>query len=229
VFHVRGGWWFVRDLAEGHGNHLLETFWHFAPDLEVREERGIVLVDPHTAGARLALLVDHDSAWISQIGEGFVSPAYGSKETAPVVRISANVSLPEECGTLLLPMVKNSEAGTLTAIAEGSGQGVRGYRYQALQTAEFLFFATGDEPWTCGGWSSDAKLLYCKLEGSRFAHVIMVNGSFAEWRRQRFVSHPSESGAFEWVSRSGAEKSYSADGNTGDGALLADFEVFDSV
>ena len=45
VFHVKAGMWFVRDSAEGQGPHLLESFWHFAPELEVREERGMVFAE----------------------------------------------------------------------------------------------------------------------------------------------------------------------------------------
>ncbi len=89
----------MRDVAEGQGSHLLESFWHFAPELEVREERGIILAncaaaDKSTKRACLAMLIDRNSAWTTEITEGFVSRAYGSKQVAPVVRASANVKLP---------------------------------------------------------------------------------------------------------------------------------------
>ena len=233
VFHVKGGLWFVRDVAEGKGNHLLETFWHFAPDFEVREERGILLAasspDDTTEHARLALLFDRNSAWTTEVTEGFVSPAYGSKHVAPVLRVSANVTLPEDCGVLLLPTTEASDVGIFSAIGESSLHEVRGYRYQALQTTEFLFFARGNTPWTCGLWTSDATLLYCKLERGRFTHVIMVSGSFGEWRGKRFVSCPSHSGSFEWLSHPGSTKAFSSEGNVLEDSVVSDFAVFDSV
>jgi hypothetical protein len=177
----------------------------------------------------MAVLIDRNSAWATEIAEASVSPAYGSKRLAPMVRASANVTLPEDCGVLLLPMPRVSDIGMLSAIDESPVSVVRGYRYQALQTTEFLFFAQGNGPWKCGLWTSDASLLYCKLERGRFAHVIMVSGSFGGWRGKRFVSHPSTTESFEWLSRPGARKVFSSDGNVLEDSVITDFEVFDSV
>jgi hypothetical protein len=234
VFHVKGGFWLVRDVAEGVSRHLLESFWHFAPELEVTEERGVILAKSSTGNeatehASLALLVARDSAWAIQIRQGFVSPAYGSKQVAPVLCVNANVSLPEDCGVLLVPGIQASVAATFATLGESAGGGVRGYRYQALRTTEFLLLAPGNNSWRCGPWTSDSQLLYCKLENGRFTHVIMVSGSFAEWRGKRFVSHPSRAESFEWVSRAGSEKASSTDGNMPGEALIRDFEVIDSV
>jgi hypothetical protein len=234
VFHVKGGFWFVRDVAEGHGKHLLESFWHFAPELEVTEEHGIILAkssatDISTEHACLALLSDRNSAWTTEITEGSVSPAYGSKQAAPVVRASANAALPEDFGVLLLPMTGVADAGAFAALGESSVSGVRGYRYQTLQTTEFLFFAQQNSPWECGPWASDSKLLYCKLERGRFTHVIMVSGSFGEWRGKRFVSQPSRTESFEWFSHPGSKKAFSSEGIVLEDSVITDFEVLDSV
>jgi hypothetical protein len=234
VFHVKGGLWLVRDVVEGQGSHLLESFWHFAPELDVKEERGTALAqssnaDKNTERAGMALFIDRNSAWTIEIAEGVVSPAYGSKQVAPVVRISAHVELPEDCGVLLLPITRASDTGTFAAIGESGVRGVRGYRYQTLQGTEFLFFSQGNSPWTCGPWTSDASLLYCKLERSRFAHVIMVSGGFAEWRGKRFVSHPSPKENFEWLSRPGSGRAFASEGNAAEDTVVDDFEVLDSA
>jgi hypothetical protein len=234
VFHMKGGLWFVRDVAEGQSNHLLEIFWHFAPDLHVRQERGILIaespaVDGNVGHAGLALLVDGKSAWKTEITDGFVSPAYGSKQVAPVVRASINATLPQECGVLLLPITRASDIGTFAAIDESPVRGVRGYRYQTLHGAEFLFLAQGSAPWTCGLWASDASLLYCKLEGSRFVHVIMVSGSVAEWRGKRFVSHTAAIESFEWADGSGLKNASASEENPLETSLVNDFEFLDFV
>lgn len=225
VFHLKGGLWLVRDVAEGKRSHLLETLWHFAPDVKVTEEGGVILAKS-TRGApgrcaSLALLTACSSAWTTEISGSFVSPAYGCKQGAPLVRVGAEVSLPEDCGMLLLPMANNSEAGTFTILGKSSASTVRGYRYQTTDSTEFMFFASENTPWSCGPWASDAKVLYCKLQGGHFAHVIMVSGSFGEWRGKRFVSHRSLMESFEWLSRS--------EGDVPEQLAIKDFEVFDPV
>lgn len=234
VFHVKGGLWFVRDVAEGRGIHLIESFWHFAPELEVKEERGILLVassatDKSEPRASLALLIDRDSAWNTHIAEYSLSRAYGSKQGAPLVCASVSASLPEECGVLLLPATRASDIGTFTAIGERRVPGLRGYRYQTPHSAEYLFFSEGNCSWECGPWTSDARLLYCKLEGGRLAHVIMVSGTFAQWRRKQFVLHPSPIESFEWVSRARSRKVPSSRSNLLEDEVVSDFEFLDSM
>lgn len=206
VFHLRSGLWFVRDLAEGEGNHLLEIFWHFAPGITVtKKETGIISAqlpsgEKNTTCTGLTMLTVRDSVWKTEIAEGFVSPTYGSKQIAPTVRMRAEVALPADCGVLLLPMIQASETGTLTFVGENKRTQARGYRYQTQQSAEYFFFASGGRRWECGPWAGDPTFLYCKLNGSRLQHVIMVSGSFAEWRGKRFISRSSPVASFEWLS-----------------------------
>jgi hypothetical protein len=233
VFHVKGGLWFVRDVAEGRGNHLLESFWHFAPDLSVKEESGIILALPPASEKNLrrsglAILTDRKSAWTAEITGGFVSPAYGSKQVAPVVRFSANVRLPQDCAVLLLPRTETSDIGAFTSIGDSSIQGVHAYRYKTVRNTEFLFLAPGNRPWECGPWTSDAALLYCRLNGSRLAHVIMVSGSFAEWRGKRFALHSSPDAGFEWLNHP-LTKARSLDGDQAKHGVVSEFEFVDSA
>ncbi len=233
VFHLKGGFWLVRDVAEGQGRHLLDIFWHFAPDLELRDEgRGLFAgssTDTTTEHPGLAVLIDRDSGWITEIADGFVSAAYGSKQAAPVLRASAKVTLPEDCVALLIPTSKGSAVGTFSSLGERAVTTVRGYHYQTEQASEFLFLAPGDTAWKCGLWSSDAKLLYCKLEGGRLTHVIMVTGSFGEWRGKRFLSRQSPTEIFEWQNGPEREKTSTSRSNPRQDSVVCDFEIFDSV
>jgi hypothetical protein len=208
VFHVKGGLWCIHDVAEGSGTHLLETFWHFAPELEVTEEYGILLAgssaDRSPASPCLALLSARDTAWTTEIAEYSISRAYGSKQVASMVRLSAQVKLPEDCAVLLLPTARAHDLGKFSAVTENPISGVCGFRYQTLDSTEFIFLGRANEPWTCGLWASDASLLYCKLLSGRLAQVIMVTGRFAELRGKRFVSLPSPSESFEWLSCPGS-------------------------
>jgi uncharacterized heparinase superfamily protein len=223
VFHVKGGFWLLRDLATGRGNHHLETCWQFAPGVRLKQEglstvHADTAVDANAHSTRLTLFLEQNSAWNLQIGDADVSPSYGATETAPCVRISADMALSADCGVLLLPMLQPSETGILTAIGKCAAHEVRGYRYQAQRGTEFLFFGPGNSTWTCGQWNSDAELLYCRVEGNRLAHVIMVHGSFAEWGSKEFISHQSCVDKFEWKN-----------GSVPEIAMATDFEIFDSV
>jgi hypothetical protein len=240
VFHVKGGLWVIRDGADGQGTHLLEIFWHFASDVEIRDERPLFLIAPagenvelvnpervNSESARVALLFDDKSAWKRQITESWISSAYGSKKPAPLLRASVTAALPQECAVLLIPQRHASDIGAFAALDESPINGVCGYRYRTRRTTEFVFFARETAPWTCGLWISDATLLYCKLEAGRLAHVIMIAGSFAEWNRKRFVSQPATVETFEWSNRPGLE--LDPDAQAGSGALVTDFEFLDSV
>jgi hypothetical protein len=232
VFHVKGGFWLVRDLADGRGNHRLESFWHFAPDLKVRVERGMlteVIRDADPQSVRLVLLLEEGALWKQQVTDMPISPAYGAKQSAPAVRVHADTALPADCGVLLVPVFDSGAIGTLTAVGDCSADGVRGYRYQTSLSTEFIFFASGATAWTWGEWKSDAELLYCKIEANRLAQAIMLQGSFVEWRGQKLISHPSRAKIFEWVSNSPVENASSKGRNLSGSGVVADPEVFGSV
>lgn len=229
VFHLKGGLWFIQDSAEGQGKHILETFWHFAPDLRLRTHSsgGVVAAssEPSTQPASLRIVTDTDSGWTSQMIDTLVSPSYGAKQSTHAFRISGELKLPANCGVLLIPMLEANKAGKLTRIA-ASADGVCGYRYQTGVASEFFFFAAGGTAWSSGDWSSDAELLYCKVTGDAFGHVIMVNGSFAEWRGKKFLSHPSSIQMFEWT-RDARFETPSTRENTSDLAVITNFEFSD--
>ena len=46
-----------------------------------------------------------------------------------------------------------------------------------------FFFALGDEPWSFGPWSSDARVLYCRIEKEKLAHLVVIGGTHVAWQR----------------------------------------------
>jgi hypothetical protein len=236
IFHVKGGLWLVRDVAEGKGSHLLESFWHFAPGLQIAEEdggftvRGSAIQEGRGQQGCLGLLPDRNSVWKADVIEDYVSPAYGSKQVAEVLRFHAKASLPQECGILLSPLLSPADIGDFASLGEFSDYAVRGYRYHSREAAEFIFFGQRSVPWRLGHWASDAELLYCKLEAQRLAHVIMVSGTFAEWSGKRFVSDPSQRTVLEWVAKGPATQYLDSSGVvTPENVVVADPDIFNSV
>lgn len=243
VFHVKGGLWLVRDLAEGSGAHLLEISWHFASHLKVSEHKpqGMFTMRPiaaeHSDTPSMVMFVDSASSWKTESTDTMVSPAYGSEETAPLIRASITAELPQDFATLLLTQVPATSPGTFRSFGEYTPHGARCYHYQTIEGTEFLFFSSGNiswssgpsscGPWSSGPWSSDAAFLYCNVKDGRLAQVIMVAGSFAEYQGQRFVAHPEVVESFEWAHHLDSK---AVSGRTSpDEVFIANLEFVDST
>ncbi len=210
VFHVKGRVWLVSDFVEGRGNHLLESFWHFAPEIAVAKAGDVVIADNPNPGESkdktgLAFVLDRNSDWRSDIATGFVSPAYGARQAAPLLRFSTKTEISERCGILLIPRTRECHIGDFRSLGDTPQNAVCAYRYRTSDSSEFFFFAQENSAWTCGPWVSDAKLLYCRLEGRLLRHIIVVGGSFAEYRGVRFISQASRSATVEWLNGSGIQ------------------------
>jgi Heparinase II/III-like protein/Heparinase II/III N-terminus len=237
VLHVKGGFWLIRDIAKGEGTHRIETLWHFDSQWQVRERDGALIAGVEKAQSsnggsgvcRVALLHANAAPWQLEIASGTISPAYGAKQSAPVVRIGAILNLPAESVVLLIPLAAEAAPGKFAEYAIADG--VRAYRHDTQAQVELVFFSDRSGPWSCEEWSSDARVLYCRLEGVRLARLAMVDGSFAKWREETVVSHPALVAQFEMAGKSGASTTIGAapvtlgDGMDGSGELPAPADI----
>jgi Heparinase II/III-like protein/Heparinase II/III N-terminus len=207
VLKVNGGLWLVRDVALGRMEHGLEIRWHLAPDLEVRSAgEGRVEVsriqDPPDA-ARLMLIVPEETVWqkATDVTTTLLSPAYGALQSSSLVRSHARVLLPAETATVLLPTagVIQSEA-RLRSVRHTS---VQGYEVDYHNQSEEFFFALGEDAWSFGPWSSDARLLYCRIEKDRLEHFIVIGATHIAWEGQPLLRADAPATFFEWLRRDG--------------------------
>ena len=212
VFHLHDGFWLVRDVAVGSGTHLLQTSWHFAPDLAVSPRgNGFVVAEQSQLtgqGSKLTLLPVTDSRWKSELLSEHVSPAYGVKLSAPVVRCSARLELPAENAVLLLPTM-GSTAETGEFFREDHQQvdvaaPVVVYRYQCGRAKHCMIFRQEQKvPWNFGPWTSDAKFFYFCVEQRRVAHLVFCEGSFAKLHAESVVPQGVTLQWLEWANRDG--------------------------
>ena len=210
VLKIAGDLWLVRDVALGRTEHELEIRWHFAPDLEVQVAGpGRVEISRAEAGHNeskepaLSLMVPEETAWQTsmEVSSALISPAYGAYQLAPMVRCHARVLLPAETATALLPWIGAVQSELrFSSTAQAA---VRVYEVERRDNSQGFFFALGNEAWSFGPWSSDAQVLYCRIEKEKLTHLILIGGSQAAWQGQPLLSAARQSTAtqssfFEW-------------------------------
>jgi hypothetical protein len=200
VLTIAGGLSLVRDVALGRAEHELEIRWHFAADLEVRRA-GAAWVEISRAGASsdeagLSLIVPEATAWQMDVRRTLLSPAYGALQPAPLVRFEARVRLPAETATALLAWRGGVRIEPrLASMAQAS---VQVYELDYHDHSHGFFFALGDQEWSFGPWSSDARLLYCRIEKQTVTHLVVIGGSEVRWQGQSLLKSSTPSEFFEW-------------------------------
>jgi Heparinase II/III-like protein/Heparinase II/III N-terminus len=205
VLKIAGNLWLVRDVALGRTEHELEIRWHFAPDLEAQSV-GSGRVEISRAGAApgesaLSLIVPEETVWQTTAGvtRSVLSPAYGAYQPAPLVRCHARVLLPAETATALVP--RSCTVQSETRLASAAQAGVQVYELDDSDETQRFFFALGDEAWSFGPWSSDARVLYCRIEKEKLGHLIVIGGTYVAWQGQPLLQAASPSAFFEWRKR----------------------------
>jgi hypothetical protein len=200
-----GGLWLIRDQALGKAEHELEIRWHFSADLEVRNPAPgrveISQAGDAPAAASMTLLMPQETVWHDEIeiSRTLLSPAYGALQSAPLVRCAARVALPAETATLLAPrrkVVGKSGDGAVDvnvndlSFASMAQAAVQVYEvdYHHRDESHAFFFAldsaSADKKWNFGPWSSDASVLYCRIEREKLVHLIAIGGTEVAWQGQ---------------------------------------------
>ena len=198
VVKINEGPVLVRDVALGQREHELEVLWHFGPDVDVHEVTKNMLVasEPGGEGSALSMIVPDETEWQMEITRSLVSPAYGKFQAAPLVRAHGRLRLPAEIATLLWPhSVTIQQHGNLVSMRHVP---VQVYELVDGDTHHGFCFALDKRPWNFGPWFSDAEFLYCRIEGEKLVHLIMVGGTYVAWQGQELLKAPGPSAFFEW-------------------------------
>lgn len=206
VLKIAGGPCLVRDVVLGRAEHELELRWHFAPDLEVRTA-GAGRVEISGTGAALgdpglSLVVPAETIWerATDVSRTLLSPAYGANQPAPLVRSRVRVKLPTETATALIPnrVATRQEEIRLASMAQAA---VQVYELDRAEESQGFFFAPGGQPWSFGPWSSDSRLLYCRIQQEKLAHLIVIGGTQVAWQGQPLLKAAGLANFFEWCAR----------------------------
>jgi hypothetical protein len=181
VFHRRGAYWMVCDLAEGLGPHQLDIAWHLGPTLSPLSSDQCLFSGE---GESLALLTAEGHGWSQSVRNEYWSPAYGKREPATAVNFHGQVELPADFATLLIvDESPQSDSGRLVRIGESTRGAVCGYRYSKASQEHSFFFAHHHAPggWILGAWASDADFLYWSFDRERRQYMLLLcNGSYVD-------------------------------------------------
>jgi hypothetical protein len=199
------GIWLVRDVALGSAEHDVELRWHFASDLSVREagRGGLIVSPPQSERPILRLIWPEQTAWKTTITQGVISPAYGCYEPAPVANCAARVKLPAEIATVFIAqtsVLQMHDAARMVSIEQAA---VHIYELNDGNESHGFFFAHDGKPWSSGPWSSDAELLYCRMENEKLVHLIVVGGTSVAWQGEPLLSTRGPAEFFEWRKQDG--------------------------
>jgi hypothetical protein len=208
VFHLHsdgnlhGEYWVVRDTAEGSGVHDLEIFWHFGAEVNVAVAQSALTV--HSAsgrGEKLVLLGANPRKWELAVSEGFVSPAYGEKQSSLVASFDARVQLPAEHATLVLRLSVSDVPGRFH-LAEGPSEAV-GYVYEHGEMTDQIIFGSG-KAWSLGAFHSDAGLLFCRMQHQEITALAVCSATRMKLDGREVLSSPQVVERLEWTKAAGA-------------------------
>ena len=134
------------------------------------------------------MIVPSETPWakVTEVSRTLLSPAYGAYQPAPLVRSQVRVKLPAETATVLLPhlVAARQDAPHLTSMAH---TGVQVYELHRDGETQAFFFALGQAGWSFGPWSSDSRLLYCRIQDEKLAHLIVIGGTHVAWKGQNLL------------------------------------------
>lgn len=189
VFHRKGEFWLVHDLAEGLGRHHLDIAWHVGPALSHASSHRYLFADERDS---LAFLTANVPGWSQSVRRDYWSPVYGHRELATVVNFGALAELPADFATLLIADENSQhDPGWLMRIDESTRGAICSYRFSNPQKEHCFFFAHHHEPgpWVLGAWASDADFLYWSFDRQREQYtLILCNGSYADAGSRRALT-----------------------------------------
>jgi hypothetical protein len=186
VFALKSGLCLVRDVAQGTGQHHLDLWWHLGPGLNPRPNHRRTYEYPQS---RFALLTPDLPGCTREEVQGLWSPAYGTKDPAPVVRLAAHVSLPVELATLLVVGSADMECGEFSHLSKRTAAPpVSVYRYKSSIEEHCFYFRQNQKPWSFETVASDAEFAYTCVRADGARCVIFCNGSYLEAGGARIIS-----------------------------------------
>jgi len=197
LFAPSEGFWFILDQFLATGPHSYNLYWHLAPGTAAEQKIGdnqeIVI---HRDEGELHLLTDSNE-WHSAIESGWFSPAYGVKQSAPVVCFAKRGQGDETIATVLWAGTMESAIPVLTKLSQSGDTLV--YQLTTGNKCSILVFGNGKSDIRAEGWESDARFLYGTLDTNKSpSRVVLVQASYVRYRGQTLYDSPEKQAHLDW-------------------------------
>lgn len=104
TFNKKEGFWTIKDILTGQGNHTFDIYFHFAP-MEVIADKidNLAVFTNYKNGMNLLIKPQPIKGLNLAIQEGWISYSYGTKQKAPVVKYSLTAEVPVSFTFLVYP------------------------------------------------------------------------------------------------------------------------------
>jgi Heparinase II/III-like protein/Heparinase II/III N-terminus len=199
VFNLASEFYFVRDVLEGVGAHQVDLSLMFAPgSLVVTGNKAYFRGDD---GAMLTSALAGSDGLRCTVSEGGYSPCYGEREPAPLLRATANLQLPTECATVLIPGIKGDACleQTLHTMSVRHAGCVCEYRLLLEHRMHEMYFSDLSCIWNVGPIVTDARFFYClRDERGNYARFIACDVTYLEVHGRVLLSSNSRLESKEW-------------------------------
>ncbi len=209
IYYVKSRFWLIRDFAEGDGEHRLDFFWHFAPEIRLVREAGNAFMFGINHDLGLSVLATEGHNWSQDVIPGWHSPVYGQKEPADVLKFSKTTELPVGFATLIHPLPDgDTEPGRLVDVTQPTcKRDLYSCAYHEKQGTHQWVFSDANTRWQLGELASDARVLYCLFDNTgRLIEFVVCNGSFFKMTERSLFAAPEHTSIYEWQDESVATK-----------------------
>ena len=187
IFYKKHEYWIVNDSFQGTGEHLLDTYWHFAPgELRSRgdlktvftnlEDNNNLLIQPvDPAGFQLKII-----AGGSAPSNGWIAPGYGVRLRTPIAKYSTTTEIPCSFYTILFPFHGRCSGLTVELIEKTDG--VNAFEIKLDKYSDgFVFNSLRLKNICIGNIQTDAGFLHYRrdLQG-KYCEIAVIHGSFVK-------------------------------------------------
>jgi hypothetical protein len=207
VFHLKGGFWLVRDMLQGAGTHRAQLSWNLAAGELQPTSKGFQI--SRNCKPVLSLIHASDAKWDSRTYQDWYSPRYGSRESCSVLRLSATVQLPAECATVLFPGPLKDACFESGADAVAQYEGCRPYRLKTGGVLQEAIFATAPGGWKASRIASDAQFVYAAFSpAGTCQRYVVCSGTYLDVDGERlFTSDVPHAAGEHSIPRAGTSDS----------------------
>jgi hypothetical protein len=93
--------WVVKDILEGKGRHIIDSFYHLSPETKLKESDGSKILLERNGKRLLLYFMDHNKNL--EVIDDFVSFRYGKMVKARTIRLRSEYDLPLSLSLIILP------------------------------------------------------------------------------------------------------------------------------